>query len=151
MAFGVLPINISDNHVITNSLHRNLVDLAILLEVRRRHRHHLCRLCYLLRLGNSKGGLVWLCHYFSILSDLRPINVYCLALSQINSLRQCCFEDMNYVTLAVKDANSKLIDVVTSANVDIEENFDDRLVITWQQIFSSFFVFQCLATASNTL
>ena len=55
MFYSILPINISGYHVIPNSLHRNLVDLAILLEVRRRHRHHLCRLCHLLRLGNSKG------------------------------------------------------------------------------------------------
>ena len=68
-----LSINISDNHVIPNSLHRNLVDLAILLEVRRRHRHHLCRLCHLLRLGNSKGELAG--YINSDIINLRPIIV----------------------------------------------------------------------------
>ena len=33
------------------------------------------------------------------------------------------------MTLAVEDANSKLFDVVTFADVDIEESVDDQLVI----------------------
>ena len=83
MFYSILPINISGYHVIPNSLHRNLVDLAILLEVRRRHRHHLCRLCHLLRLGNSKGELVWL--YININSD----NYYRTFVRSLSSVYLC--------------------------------------------------------------
>ena len=34
------------------------------------------------------------------------------------------------MTLVVEDANSKLIEVVTFADADIEESVDDRLVTT---------------------
>ena len=33
------------------------------------------------------------------------------------------------MTVAVEDTNSKLVDVVTFLDVDIEESVDDRLVI----------------------
>ena len=33
------------------------------------------------------------------------------------------------MTVAVEDTNSKLVDVVTFPDVDIEESVDDRLVI----------------------
>ena len=39
-----------------------------------------------------------------------------------------CMVDFTNVTLAFKDANSKLLDVVSVADVDVEEWVDDSLV-----------------------
>ena len=38
------------------------------------------------------------------------------------------------VTLACEDTNSKLFDVVTFADVDIEESVDDRSVPAWEHL-----------------
>ena len=46
-----------------------------------------------------------------------------------NLLSHSSFVDLIDVTLACEDTNSKLVDVVTFPDVDIEESVDDRLVI----------------------
>ena len=38
----------------------------------------------------------------------------------------CCLVDLIYVTLACEDANSKLVEVVTFADVDAEKRVDTR-------------------------
>ena len=43
----------------------------------------------------------------------------------MNSLTNCCLVDLIDVTLACEDANSKLVDVVTVADVDDEDDDDD--------------------------
>ena len=42
------------------------------------------------------------------------------------------------MTLAFEDANSKLLDVVTVADVDAEERVDDSLVAILKLIFEGF-------------
>ena len=39
----------------------------------------------------------------------------------MNSLTNCCLVDLIDVTLACEDANSKLVELVTVANVDDED------------------------------
>ena len=46
-----------------------------------------------------------------------------------------CMVDFTNVTLAFKDANSKLLDVVSVADVDVEEWVDDSLVEILKLIF----------------
>ena len=45
-----------------------------------------------------------------------------------NSLTNSCLVDLIDVTLACEGANSKLVDVVTVAEVDAEKRVDDTLV-----------------------
>ena len=46
-----------------------------------------------------------------------------------DSLTHCCLVDLTDVTLASEDANSKLLDVVSVADVDAEERVGVSLVI----------------------
>ena len=46
---------------------------------------------------------------------------HCVPLSVTNSLAHCCLIVLNDVTLAFEDAKSKLLDVVSVADVDAEE------------------------------
>ena len=52
----------------------------------------------------------------------------CLPMSVTHSLTDSRLVDLTDVTLAFEDVNSKLIDVVSVADVDAEECFADRLV-----------------------
>ena len=54
----------------------------------------------------------------AFLSDLSPINW--LPLSLTSRLTDCCLIDLIDATLACEDANSKLVDFVTVANIDEE-------------------------------
>ena len=51
-----------------------------------------------------------------------------LCLSVTQSLTDCCLVNLIDVTLACEDANSKLVEVVTVAEVDAEKQVDDILV-----------------------
>ena len=51
-----------------------------------------------------------------------------LPLSVSNSLSPSCLIDLTDVTLAFEDTNSKLLDVVSVADVDAKEGVDDSLV-----------------------
>ena len=55
-----------------------------------------------------------------------PIIAYCLPLSVTNSLKDCCLVDLTKLTL-FEDANSKLLDGISVADVDAEERVDDSL------------------------
>ena len=60
-----------------------------------------------------------------------PESDHWLPLKLKNSLTNCCLLDLIDVTLVREDANSKLVDVVTVADVadvDAEERVDDTLV-----------------------
>ena len=48
----------------------------------------------------------------------------------------CCLVDLIDVTLACEDANSKLVEVVTFADVDAGKYVDDSLVQVWKLKFS---------------
>ena len=52
-----------------------------------------------------------------------------------NSLTNSCLVDLIDVTLACEDANSKLVEVVTVAQVDAEDNVGDSLLQIWQLTF----------------
>ena len=52
-----------------------------------------------------------------------------------HSLTNCCLVDFIDVTLACEDANSKLSEVVTVADVDSEKRVDDSLVQIWKLKF----------------
>ena len=52
-----------------------------------------------------------------------------------NSLTNSCLVDLIDVTLACEGANSKLVDVVTVAEVDAEKRVDDSLVQIWKLKF----------------
>ena len=51
-----------------------------------------------------------------------------LPLSVSNSLSPSCLIDLTDMTLAFEDTNSKLLDVVSVADVDAKECVDDSLV-----------------------
>ena len=54
----------------------------------------------------------------------------------IHSLTHCSIVDLIDVTLACEDANSKVVEVGTVADVDAEKCVDDSLVQTWKLKFS---------------
>ena len=53
---------------------------------------------------------------------------HCIPLSQNHSLTNCCLVNLIDVTLACEDGNSKLVEVVTVADVDAEKRVDNSLV-----------------------
>ena len=68
------------------------------------------------------------------LSDPSPIIVYpCHSLT--NSLTDCRLADFIDVTLACEDGNSKLVEVVTVANVDDEDCAGNSLLQIWELMF----------------
>ena len=46
----------------------------------------------------------------------------------MNSLTNCCLVDLIDVTLACEDANSKLVEVVTVADIDDEDRVGNSLL-----------------------
>ena len=58
-----------------------------------------------------------------------------MAMLVTNSLPNCRLVNLIDVTLACEDANSKLVEVVTVANVDDEKRFDDILLQIWKLKF----------------
>ena len=52
-----------------------------------------------------------------------------------NSLTHCCLVNLIDVTLACKNANSKLVEVVTVADVDAEDNVGNSLLQIWELTF----------------
>ena len=53
-----------------------------------------------------------------------------------NSLTDCCLVNLIDVTLACEDANSKLVEVVTVADVDVDEKrFDGSCMQIWKPKF----------------
>ena len=67
----------------------------------------------------------------------RPESDHCLPLSQTHSLTNCCLVNLIDVSLACEDANSKLVDVVTIADVDAEDNVGNSLLQIWELTFGS--------------
>ena len=57
-----------------------------------------------------------------------PRSAHWLPLSLTDSLSAVLIEDLTSVTLAFEDANSKLLGVVSVADVDAEERVDNSLV-----------------------
>ena len=55
--------------------------------------------------------------------------------SVTNLLTNCCLVDLIDMTLACEDANSKLVEVVTVADVDVEKRFDDSCMQIWKLKF----------------
>ena len=55
--------------------------------------------------------------------------------SLTNSLTDSCLVNLIDVTLACKDANSKLVEVVTVGNVDDEDRVGKRLLQIWELRF----------------
>ena len=53
----------------------------------------------------------------------------------MNSLTNCCLVDLIDVTLACEDANSKLVEVVTVADVDAEDHVGNSLLQIWELTF----------------
>ena len=53
----------------------------------------------------------------------------------MNSLTNCCLVDLIDVTLVCEDANSKLVEVVTVANVDDEDRVGNSLLHIWELRF----------------
>ena len=49
----------------------------------------------------------------------------------------CCLVNLIDVTLACKNANSKLVEVVTVADVDAEDNVGNSLLQIWELTFGS--------------
>jgi len=47
-------------------------------------------------------------------------------------LTHCCLVDLIDVTLASEEANSKLVQVVTVADIDAEKHFEDWSVQIWK-------------------
>ena len=61
----------------------------------------------------------------------------CLSLtnSLTHSLTHCCLVNLIDVTLACEDANSKLVAVVTVADVDSEDHVGNSLLQIWELTF----------------
>ena len=55
--------------------------------------------------------------------------------SLTHSLTHCCLVNLIDVTLACEDGNSKLVEVVTVADVDDKKRVDDSLVQIWKLKF----------------
>ena len=71
---------------------------------------------------------------YPFLSDPSPIIGYaCHSLP--NSLTHSCLVKLIGVTLACEDANSKLVEVVTVADVDAENHVGNNLLQIWELTF----------------
>ena len=84
--------------------------------------------------------------YYPLLSDPSPIIGYaCHSLT--HSLPNSCLVNLMDLTLACEDANSKLVEVVTVADVDAEDHFGNSLLI-WELTFGpkTKLFFQTLST-----
>ena len=57
-----------------------------------------------------------------------PESDHWLPLSLTDYLTPCCLVDLTDVTLACEDANSKLVEVFTVADIDAEKRVDSSLV-----------------------
>ena len=55
--------------------------------------------------------------------------------SLTDSLTNCCLVNLIDVALACKDANSKLVEVVTVAHVDAEDHVGNSLLQIWELTF----------------
>ena len=60
-----------------------------------------------------------------------PESDHCLPLSVTDS----CFVNLIDVTLACEDANSKLVEFVTGADVDAEDHIGNSLLQIWELTF----------------
>ena len=80
------------------------------------------------------------------LSDPSPIiGNTCHSLT--HSLTDCCLVNLIDVTLACEDANSKLVEVVTVADVDSEDHVGNSLLQIWELTFGpKTKLFQTLST-----
>ena len=58
-------------------------------------------------------------------------------MSVTNSLTDSCLVNLIDVTLACEDANSKLVEVVTVADVDSEDHVGNSLLQIWGLTFGS--------------
>ena len=58
-------------------------------------------------------------------------------MSVTHGLTNCCLVDSTDVTLASENANSKLVEVVTVADVDAEDNVGNSLLQIWELTFGS--------------
>ena len=58
-----------------------------------------------------------------------------LATLVTHSLTDCCLLDLIHVTLACEDANSKLVEVFTVADVDSEDLVGNSLLQIWELTF----------------
>ena len=70
----------------------------------------------------------------ALLSDPSPIIGYAcqwLPNSLTHWLTHCCLVNLIDVTLACEDTNSKLVDIVTVANVDDEDCIGNSLLQIW--------------------
>ena len=56
-------------------------------------------------------------------------------LSVTHSLTDSCLVNLIDVTLACEDANSKLVEVITAANVDAEDHVGNSLLQIWEVTF----------------
>ena len=72
--------------------------------------------------------------YYLFLSDPSPIiGNACHSLT--DSLTHSCLVNLIDVTLACEDANSKLVEVVTVADVDSEDHVGNSLLQIWELTF----------------
>ena len=55
--------------------------------------------------------------------------------SLTDSLTNCPLVNLNNLTLACEDGNSKLVEVVTVVDVDDEKSFDDSCMQIWKLKF----------------
>ena len=70
-----------------------------------------------------------------VMSYFYRTRVRSLGMLVSNSLTDCCLVNLIDVTLACEDANSKLVEVVTIANVDSEDHVGNSLLQIWELTF----------------
>ena len=71
------------------------------------------------------------------LPDPGRIIGYPCHLSVTNSLANSCLVNLIFVTLACEDANSKLVEVVSFADVDAEDHVGNSLLQIWKLTFGA--------------
>ena len=88
----------------------------------------------------STKRLFWYAFYELLITFypvfIGPESDHWLCLSLTHSLTDCCLVNLIDVTLACEDDNSKLVEVVTVAQVDNEKRVDNSLVQIWKVIWS---------------
>ena len=136
-ASAVLPL-LLDSHMEVSTIKQNVfrtgiteIQIIIITDIAKLGLNHICRLSGSI-FSWKLTGLATTAHYFAIF--IRPESDHWLCLSVTHSLTDCCLVNLIDVTLRCEDANSKLVEVVTVADVDAEDHVGNSLLI-WELTF----------------
>ena len=89
----------------------------------------------ILLLSTSSLNLLLFMVQGTVFYRTRVRSLFALVTKTTNKLTNCCLVDLIDVTLACEDANSKLVEVVTVADVDTEGHVGNSLLQIWELTF----------------